>query len=84
MTKFIMTIFEKKKTAANLIVRYLNIYVDPKNIELLKHNEDGSYLHFAVNGSPVSYLYKITPFNTFTMYPNREGTEGMTLELVDE
>lgn len=69
-----------KEKAVALIKLYLDINVTAKDINIIESNEDGTYLFFSVGKSPVSYLYINAVYNTFCMYPNKLGVNGMELE----
>lgn len=82
-----MSNFELKKKAVELIKRYFDMTIRPKDVVLLEadiNNGKCTYLYFAVGKSPVSYAYRTRLYNSFCMYPNSDGLNGMQLEWIEE
>lgn len=73
-----MTDFQLKKEAARLFEKAMGIHISTTKIVLLEANTDGSYIFFAVGNCSYAY-YRL--HNTFAVYPNREGRDGMRIEL---
>ena len=83
-----MSNFELKKKAVELIKRYFDMTIKPKDVVLLEadiNNGECTYLFFAIGKSPVSYSYRTRSYNnSFCMYPNYDGIDGMQLEWIEE
>ena len=82
-----MSNFELKKKAVEIIKRYFDMTIKPKDVVLFEadiNNGECTYLFFAIGKSPVSYSYKTGIFNSFCMYPNSDGLNGMLLEWIEE
>jgi hypothetical protein len=82
-----MSNFELKKKAVEIIKRYFAMDVKVKDIVLLEastRNGKCDYLFFAVNNSPVSYAYNTSLYNSFCVYPNWDGLNGMQMQWIEE
>lgn len=82
-----MSNFQLKKKAVELINSYLGLKATQKDIILFEATYDDKkikYLFFGISNKNVSFAYKNGIYNSFCMYPNSNGLDGMQFSWIEE